>query len=133
MEIQLFSNHHPISLLIDLSNSHPGGSSGKANARFLQDVKDPMRVSWEASPPHMSFLAIRKAIRFYKQFCIAEAVKAKMEEAKIIKSLEFWQLLLHFDPHNKANKSTIKDHWSQLQTFMNRKEVDIGFGLEPIG
>lgn len=39
-----------------------------------------------------------------------------MEEAKIKKSLEFWQLLLHSDPHNEANKSIIKNHSSQLQT-----------------
>ena len=52
-----FSDHHPISLLIDLSDSHPGGSSWKANVGFFQDVKDPIKVSWEASPPHMSFFA----------------------------------------------------------------------------
>jgi hypothetical protein len=45
-----------------------------------------------------------------------------MEEAKIRKSLEFQQVLLHSNPYNEANKPTIKDHRSQLRIFMDMKE-----------
>ena len=40
LEIQFFFYYHPISQPINLSNSHPRGSSWKANARNLQDAKD---------------------------------------------------------------------------------------------
>lgn len=42
-----FLNQHPVSLLIDLSTSPPGGSSWKVHARFLQEVKDSIKVVWE--------------------------------------------------------------------------------------
>lgn len=67
LEIQLFFYHHPISFLINFSNSPPGGSSWKANARFLQEAKDLIKAIREASPPHMPFFTnLRKIIKFYK-------------------------------------------------------------------
>ena len=45
-----------------------------------------------------------------------------MEEARIRKSFEFWQVQLHLDPQSKATKPAIKDRRSQLQLFMDRKE-----------
>ena len=42
----------------------------------------------------------------YNQFCIANTTKARMEEARIRKSLEsfgkFWQVSLQSDPQNEA-------------------------------
>lgn len=118
-----FSDHHPVSFLINLSNSPPGGSSWKANAGYLQEVKDPIKALWKASLPQMPFLTkLRKVVKFYKQLYIAKANEARIEEARIRKSLELWQVMLHFDPHNEANKSTILDLRTQLQTFMDKKE-----------
>ena len=40
MEDSTFFDHHPISLLINLSTNPPRRSSWKPNARFLQEAKD---------------------------------------------------------------------------------------------
>lgn len=67
-----FSKCHPISLLINLSNSPLGGSSHNVNASILQDAKDPFKVLREAAPSQMSFFTkLRKIIKYHKQFCIA--------------------------------------------------------------
>lgn len=74
---------HPIYFIINLSNSPPGSSSWKANARYLQESKDPIKAFWEASPSQMPFFTkLREVVKFYKQFCIAKAVIARMEGAR---------------------------------------------------
>lgn len=56
-----------------------------------------------------TFTKLTKVVEFYKQFCIAKAIEARLEETRLTKSLEFWQVQLHYNPQNKTNKSTIKD------------------------
>jgi hypothetical protein len=52
---------------------------------------------------------LRKVVKFCEQFCIAKTIEARIEEARFRKSLELWQVMLHFDPHKEANKSTIME------------------------
>lgn len=117
-----FSNHHPISLLINLNSSSLGGSSWNVNARFTQEIKEHVKALWETFTPQMlSSTKLRKVVKYYEQFCIAKVVEARLEESRLRRSLEFWQTLVHFDAQNEANKFAIKDLWSQLITLTNQE------------
>lgn len=65
-----------------------------------------------------------------RKVCIAKAAKARLEESKLRRSLEFWQTLLHSNPQNEASKYAIKDLQSQSQTLTNWKEDGHRIGLE---
>lgn len=129
--VSSFSNHHPISLLINLNTSSLGGSSWNVNAKFIQVIKEHVKALWEAFTPQMLFfIELRKVVKYYKQFCIAKAVEARLEESRLKRSLEFWQTLVHFDAQNEANKFAIKDLWSRLITLTDREGDGVGFNLQ---
>lgn len=105
-----FSDHHPVSPLINLRNSSPGGSYWKVNARFLQEAKEHVKALWEVSSSQMLFFTkLRKVVKYYKQFCIAKAIEARLEESRLRRSLQFSQILLHSNLQNEANKFAFKD------------------------
>ena len=96
-----FSDHHPISLLINLSASAPPAprvvSIGRVMLDFFKEAKDSFHVLWDALSSQMpTFTKLTKVVKFYKQFCIAKAIEARLEETKLTKSLEFWQVHLHY-------------------------------------
>ena len=116
-----FSNHHPVSFRINLSNSALGGSSWKAHTRFLQEAKNPIKALWVASPPQTPFFTkLRKIIRSFKQFCLAKAAETTLEETRLRKYLEFWQNFLHFDTIKETTKANVKNLMAQLQNLVDR-------------
>lgn len=40
---------------------------------------------------------------------LAKVVVARLEEDRLRKSLDFWQVLVHYDMQNEAYKFTVKD------------------------
>jgi hypothetical protein len=52
---------------------------------------------------------------------IAKAGIITLEENRLRKSLEFWQVVLHLNLRNDAHKSTIMYLWYELQVFVDNK------------
>lgn len=95
----------------------------KANGRFLQEAKEPIKVLGEASPPQMPFFTkLIKIVRYYKQFCLARAAENKLEETTLRKHLEFWQIVLRSNTMNGTTKANIELLRDQLQSLADRKE-----------
>lgn len=61
-------------------------------------------------------------LQVHSKIYVTTIFQARLEETRLTKSLEFWQVQLHYDLQNKTNKSTINDPRSQLQISTYRKE-----------
>lgn len=72
----------------------------------MESVKPP--------PPKCLSLQSLRMLRKFITIMYCQAVEARLEEVKVWKSLEFWQVQLHFDLLIETNRSTIKNLWSQL-------------------
>ena len=44
------------------------------------------------------FTKLRRTVTYYEEFHIARALEAQLEENRLRKFLEFWQVQLHLDP-----------------------------------
>lgn len=77
-------------------------------------------------PKCLPSLNLGKKVGYLKQLCLAKVAKARLEDARLIKSLEFWHVLHHSDSQNEDDKSSIRNIQTQLQTqlqtLMDRKE-----------
>ena len=118
-----FSDHHLVSFQINFSNNTPGGSSWKANGRFLLEAREPIKALWKTLLPQMVFFTkLRKVVKYYKQFCLAKAVVSRLEESRLRQHLEFWQVILHFDTTNATTKARVKILRDKLQSLADTKE-----------
>ena len=62
-----FSDHHPVSFQINLSNNAPWGFLWKANGWFLLEAHEPIKALWKMLPPQMaSFTKPREVVKYYK-------------------------------------------------------------------
>ena len=118
-----FSDHHPITLLINLSSSPPCGSSWKVSARFCKKPKTLLRpYGRHLLFKFLSLQYLGNLLNIIKKLSISRLVADKVEEARLRGSLKICQVQPHLDPQSKIAKSIIKDRRSQLQKFMDRKE-----------
>jgi hypothetical protein len=79
---------------------------GRLLLGFLR-CQEPIKALWEASSlTCLSLLNLGKQLGFTYNFVLLKRLRLGL--------VIFMQ--------NEANKSNIEDHWSQLQTFMNRVE-----------
>ena len=58
----------------------------------------------------------------YKQLCLARVVESRLEETRLRKHLEFWQVVPHSDTTNKTTKVKVKLLEDQLQSLAYRRE-----------
>lgn len=65
---------------------------------------------------------LRGATRYYEKTSIAKASIIILEENRLRKSFEFWQVILHLNPPNDVHKSTIMYLWYELQVLVDKKD-----------
>lgn len=80
-----------------------------------------MKALWETLPLEMPFFTKLRNARYNKELCIAKVTKARLEEKRPKKFLEFQQVQLHLDPQNKVSKAATKDSRAQLQFLVDTK------------
>jgi len=83
------SNRHHVSCLLEIVKIVQRTSMWKMNTRFFEEVKKKIHKIWKAQSEGATFfIKLRKAIRFYREFCKVKATKFYKEDYELKQNLE---------------------------------------------
>lgn len=84
---------------------------GRLMLGFSKKPNDPLKPLWTRFLSKCLFTKLRNTASYY-DFWNGKATKSRLEENQLRKSLAFWQVQLHSDPHDEVNKAHTKDCWA---------------------